>query len=80
MDTNTPGTSGPADQTIQTTATTPALTARDAAGLLALGLLGALRREFGLQLSMAALLAAPSLRQQAQLLRGEAAAAAARPS
>ena len=36
MDTNTPGTSGPADQTIQTTATTPALTARDAAGLLAL--------------------------------------------
>ncbi|MBS1159651.1 MAG: pksN [Proteobacteria bacterium] len=45
--------------------------------LLALGLLAALRREFGLQLSMAALLAAPSLRQQAQLLRGEAAAAAA---
>lgn len=45
--------------------------------LLALGLLDALRREFGLQLSMAALLAAPSLRQQAQLLRGEAEAAAA---
>jgi amino acid adenylation domain-containing protein len=63
----------------------PAVTAEDdfflcgGHSLLVLQLLGAIRRRFGRTLSMAALLGAPSLKQQAALLREEVAATPSSP-